>query len=292
MSTNKMPIEHAVARSTVRLQAGKTGAPATMTGTGFFYQVTEPTSNLAKMLIITNKHVVKGADQVDFVLSYADSVTALNDQHQPLGRQDLAVSVALQGNIYNHPDPEIDLCGIDVTIPAGKVLQSGKQLRFMSIDSSWLPSQTDRKNMRDIEQVLVVGYPKGLWDEFNNMPISRVGTTATHPLARYKGKTNFLIDVSAFGGSSGSPVFTYEAPLFRQADGNYSPGTKVQFIGVIWGVVESETSGQLRIVDIPSALAPVPVVSTSLNLATALHGDAILAIDELIFPGITKARSK
>ena len=284
-----MPVEHALVRSTVRLLAGPQGEPANSTGTGFFYQITHPSTNIAKVLIVTNKHVIKGADVIHFVLSSAQSVATLDEQHQPVGRKDHTYTWPLLGNTYHHPDPDIDLCGIDVTIPAGHLLQAGNQLRSMFINSSWLPENTDKANIRDIEQVLVVGYPKGLWDEHNNMPIARTGATATHPLALYQGKRNFLIDVAAFSGSSGSPVFTYETPMFRQPDGSYTPGTKVQFIGVVWGVIEASTTGELRITEIPSALTPVPVLSTSLNLAIALHAEVIRGLDELVFPGITKS---
>jgi S1-C subfamily serine protease len=287
--SGKMPVEHALVRSTVRLLAGKNGAPPTSTGTGFFYKVT--VGALAKVLIVTNKHVIAGADVVHFVLSSAPLVANLDQHHQPVGRQDQTISLPLAGNTFMHPDPAVDLCGIDVTIPAGQVLQGGRQLRAMFLDSSWLPDKADRPRIRDVEQVLVVGYPKGLWDDYNNMPIARLGTTATHPLALYQGKRNFLVDVAAFAGSSGSPVFSYEAPMFRQADGAYTPGTKVNFIGVVWGVMEASTMGKMQPTEIPSALAEVPVVTTSLNLAISLHAEAVRDLDEAVFPGITKTRA-
>ncbi|SOD19114.1 S1 family peptidase [Nitrosomonas ureae] len=289
MSANAMPIEHALVRSTVRLLAGPQGGAATSTGTGFFYQATHPTTNMAKVLIVTNKHVVKGADVVHFVLSSAPAVAALDGQHQPLGRKDQTIVWPLAGNLLSHPDPDIDLCGIDVTIPAGMLIQAGSQLRSMFINSSWLPQEADKVGIRDIEQVLVVGYPKGLWDDHNNMPIARTGTTATHPLAHYQGKKNFLVDVAAFSGSSGSPVFSYETPMYRTRDGSYTPGTKVQFVGIVWGVIEASTSGELKVVEIPSALTSVPVLNTSLNLAIALHAEIIKDLDELVFPGITRS---
>ena len=285
-------VENAITRSTVQLLAGSNPATLTSTGTGFYYKVVHPTTNLAKILIITNKHVVRGASMVQFVISSAPSITNVNGHRQPIDRRDDVVNWSLNANLLEHPDPQIDLCAIDVTIPLGNVLQSGRQLRSMFIDRSWLPSPESRSLLRDIEQVLVVGYPHGIWDQHNNMPVARIGTTATHPLAMYQGKSNFLIDVAAFGGSSGSPVFTYESPMFRQDDGNLSPGTKVQFLGVIWGVLEKSTSGSLRQVEIPAALTVVPTVATSLNLALALHGEAILAIDELVFPGIGRATAR
>ena len=287
MTTNKFPVEHAIVRSTVRLLAGATPTNLTSTGTGFFYQVTHPSTNLAKVLVITNKHVVRDCNFVQFVLSSASSISDLNTEHQPVGRMDSAILWPLAGNLLLHPDHEIDLCAIDVTIPYGQPLQAGRQMRSMCVNSTWLPTSSDDRSLRDIEQVLVIGYPIGLWDAHNNMPIARRGTTATHPRARYEGKRNFLIDVAAFPGSSGSPVFTYESPMFRQPDGSLSPGAKVSFVGVVWGVIERAVTGELRAVEIPSAVTQVPVLQSPLNLAIALHADAIRDIDEMVFPGIS-----
>lgn len=292
MANPKSPIEHALVRNTVRLLAGSSPDQLTSSGTGFFYQVTHPTANMAKVLILTNKHVVRGASFVNFVLSSAPSVVDLDEEHQPKGRIDHQITIPLTGNLILHPDAETDLCAINVTIPYGQILQSGRQIRSMNLDYSWVLAAQDRKNLRDIEQVLVIGYPSGLWDSHNNMPIARRGSTATHALARYAGKQNFLVDVAAFQGSSGSPVFTYEAPMFRQPDGSYTPGTKVAFVGVVWGVIERSVTGELRAIEMPSALAQVPVLQASLNLAIALHSDAVLDIDELVFPGISSARSE
>jgi hypothetical protein len=275
----------------VRLTAGATEASLTSTGTGFFYQVAHPTTNLAKVLIVTNKHVVRGCNFVQFVLSSAPSVADLNAEHQPVGRTDRNVVWPLAGNLLSHPEADVDLCAVDITVPYGQLLQAGRQMRSMCVNSTWVPSATDYQNLRDIEQVLVVGYPIGLWDAHNNMPIARRGTTATHPRARYEGRRNFLIDVAAFPGSSGSPVFTYESPMFRQPDGSLSPGTKVSFVGVVWGVIERAVTGELRAVEIPSAITQVPIVQASLNLAIALHSDTILEIDKIVFPGITAART-
>ncbi len=138
----------------------------------------------------------------------------------------------------------------------------------------------------------MVGYPRGLWDQHNNMPIARLGTTATHPLALYQGKREFLVDVAAFQGSSGSPVFAFEAPMFRQHDGSFTPGTKAQFIGVVWGVVEWTVEGKLKVIEIPSASKRAPIINTSLNLAIAVHGEAIQDLDNVVFPLDQRASSR
>lgn len=277
----KMPVEHALTRSTVRILAGFVGAPPNSVGTGFFYKVENPTTRVAKVLILTNKHVVEGADVVQFMIPCATSVTELDDYFQPTDRIDREFTWPIKPHLYTHPDPNVDLCAIDVTVLAGAMLQDHK-LRIMFLDVGWLPGADDRKMMRDIEQVLVVGYPQGIWDQHNNMPIARTGTTATHPLGRYQGNRNFLVDVAAYQGSSGSPVFAYEAPLFRNPDGNYTPGTKVNLLGVVWAVVEQTVTGDIRVEEVPSSFKHVPVVKASLNLAVALHADAIRELDEII----------
>ncbi|EGQ9234492.1 hypothetical protein SN13_23495 [Vibrio alginolyticus] len=281
-----MIVENALVRTTVRVMAGKDGEEPFSVGTGFYYKVQHPQSGNAKILILTNKHVIKGADYIRFVHSYADSLEDVDEHNQPVGRIDKTEQLPIAPFVFDHPDPDIDLCAIDVTCALASLLNSGKKLRTMILDSSWMLEEKDKSNVRDIEQVLVVGYPRGIWDHHNNMPISRIGNTATHPLANYQNKADFLIDVAAFQGSSGSPVFSYESPMFRQKDGSFTPGTKVNLIGVIWGVIESSVEGELKVMEIPSALKHVPVMNASLSLAIALHAEKIRDLDTLILPTI------
>ena len=53
----------------------------------------------------------------------------------------------------------------------------------------------------------MIGYPDGIWDSVNNLPVIRKGITATHPHISWNGKTEFLTDIASFPGSSGSPYF-------------------------------------------------------------------------------------
>lgn len=281
---NHTRTEDALVLTTVRISAGPINAEPTSFGTGFLYKVTHGDVDVVKCLLITNKHVVRGAEVVHFVISHAASVTDLNEQHQPVGRQEKQFTMPLAGNLFLHRDANVDLCAIDVTIPIGNMLVAGTKIRSLIIDASWLPGAVDRKNMRTVEPVMVIGYPLGLFDSHNNMPIARRGATATHPLAHYNNKRDFLIDVAAYAGSSGSPVFAFESPFYRQDDGNLAPGSKAQFIGVVWGVIEAESEGTLHPVEIPSALTQVPSMQTSLNLAIALHGDLIRDFDDQVFP--------
>ncbi|MCY0856658.1 S1 family peptidase [Cupriavidus sp. D39] len=272
-------ITYRIVRSTVRLMACERGIEFA-TGTGFFYKVER--AGLVKVLILTNKHVVEGADTIRFVASTARSIDDLDEVQQPRGRLDQTFEVPLSENVHLHPDSDIDLCGIDVTVPFGTVFLAGLKHRSLLLDSSWIASGQD--HLGDIEPVAVIGYPNGIWDSHNNMPVSRMGTTATHPLASYQNGRNFLLDVAIFHGSSGSPVFLYESPFYASPDGSLTPGTRVRLLGVVWGALERTDEGEVKVEEIPTSTRQVAEFKTSLNLGVALHASAIKEIDALIFP--------
>jgi hypothetical protein len=88
MPNSQLPPEHAIVRCTVRILAGIDACSLNSVGTGFFYKVVHPTTNLAKILVVTNKHVVRGAQVVQLVISSAQELSELDQHGQPVGRRD------------------------------------------------------------------------------------------------------------------------------------------------------------------------------------------------------------
>ena len=80
---------------------------------------------------------------------------------------------------------------------------------FPSLQKAMIPSSTDLEGLAAIEDVIMIGYPIGLLDSHNNLPVARKGITATDPVKDYEGRKEFMIDLACFPGSSGSPVFLY-----------------------------------------------------------------------------------
>lgn len=73
-----------------------------------------------------------------------------------------------------------------------------------------IPSKEEIVNtISRIEDITVVGYPDGIWDSYNNMPIVRKGITATSLQLDFNNEPKFLIDAAIYGGSSGSPVYIF-----------------------------------------------------------------------------------
>ena len=82
-----------------------------------------------------------------------------------------------------------------------------KHLFYTHLDESSIPSEEQLKELIAYEEVTMVGYPIGLWDENKNLPLIRKGGTALHPIANFKNQPVGILDIAAFPGSSGSPVF-------------------------------------------------------------------------------------
>jgi hypothetical protein len=91
-----------------------------------------------------------------------------------------------------------------------------------------------------IEEVVFVGYPDGLFDEVNYLPLTRRGITASPPTADFNGRPVFLIDGSVFPGSSGSPVLILQTGSYAGRTGSINLGERVVFMGVVAAVYQRE----------------------------------------------------
>ena len=103
-----------------------------------------------------------------------------------------------------------------------------------------LPKASDKKSISAIEDVYMIGYPNGLWDNVNNKPIIRKGITATNFNFDYQGEKEFLIDMACFPGSSGSPIvlINTEAEIMTR---------KLMLLGVLYAGPQHIIEGTLEL---------------------------------------------
>jgi hypothetical protein len=84
---------------------------------------------------------------------------------------------------FERPDPDVDLC----CLPIARIQELiPPPLAPFYIALEGISSDDVLKNLDVVEDVIMVGYPNGLWDHVNNLPLVRKGTTATHPGMDYK----------------------------------------------------------------------------------------------------------
>lgn len=171
-------------------------------GTGFFFDFGIPDLNHHLKVIVTNRHVVVDAILLNFVINETDSLGHRTEvQHTLSMNQD-----NLKTNVFYHPDPDVDLCIVDISYIYKDLKKSGITLFMRPLSFDEVPSRDDVKALKALEQVVMIGYPAALWDEHNNLPIMRTGDTASHVAYDYKGKEDFLVNIPAYHGSSGSPL--------------------------------------------------------------------------------------
>lgn len=227
---------------TTRIEA-KTGARVSI-GTGFFYGVDVPSRGTIDV-VITNRHVVAGFDNVEFQVLKTDADGTPNSSTR-------ATITTPQSNILYHPNPDIDLAAIPMSGAMNTLRAQGDRAYFAKLSSELFAPLEPCRYISPIEDVLMIGYPTGLWDETNNRPIMRSGTTATYYYDDFNGQPNFVVDIAAFSGSSGSPVFLYQNGTIPAEDEDAMKlGTRIKFLGVLHSGPFQDSNGRVVVIPRP-----------------------------------------
>jgi hypothetical protein len=241
---------------TVRLVGiSASGAPASA-GTGFFYNFLAADNKLVPVLV-TNKHVVQSAPAVEYAVHAV-----------PEGQTPPSLNVTIRTELQewiNHPDEKVDLCGV----PFGPIANRTNPAPFFrGIGPDLVPSQQQLEDLDAVEDVVMAGYPNGLWDEENNYPLIRRGITASHPAIDFKvnGVATTVVDIAAFPGSSGSPVFIYNVGTVPNKNGTVGIGQRIFFLGVLFSGPQITTDGKIIIRNIPTVVEAVPQFNLMMNL--------------------------
>ncbi len=252
------------------------------TGTGFFFMLKQDGGDSRVPLLITNKHVVDGMERGLFRFSEADQNGA------PIPGKYLEVNFERDfcKKWIMHPDKDVDLCAFPL-LSINKLIQtSGKRIFFRSFDNSMLPSINDIEEFDVAEEILMIGYPNGLWDSANNMPLVRRGITATQYKYDYNGKKEFVIDAACFPGSSGSPIVMCDLGRYRRKSGSFVlGGSRVMLLGILYGGPQLTIGGEIKVVTIlnlqqkPLAISRIPN-----NLGYIIKSNRIMDFMPLFFP--------
>lgn len=261
---SKLSPSEQLAHSTVRIECqlanGLTG-----TGTGFFFRFAE-SEGIHVPAIVTNKHVIAGARKGQFLMTLGDA------NGEPLQQTHHAFLFDNFERMWiPHPDKDIDLCAMPIAPILEAAKKESKQLFYISLDKSLIPSKAEYDDMVLMEEITMVGYPNGIWDQVNNMPIFRRGITATHPNLDWNGKPEFLIDAACFPGSSGSPVFLYNQVGYATKSGGMTIGPgRLKLLGILYAGPQHTVSGEIKIVTIPTQNVPVAISSIPNNLGIVI----------------------
>ena len=165
-----------------------------------------------------------------------------------------------------HPSAAIDIAVLPLAPVVNHLNEGVGELYYRSIETDMIPGQDRLEGLDVLEEILFVGYPNGLYDRANHLPIFRKGTTATPLYIDYDAKPTFLIDASVFPGSSGSPVFLHNKGSWSARDGTLMAGQRIFFLGILGSVYVHEENGKLEFKDVPTSVEPVVTTKQMIDL--------------------------
>lgn len=214
-------------------------------------------------VLVSNRHVFADLCEITFHITVASS-----DGNPTTEYINYRLNVNDSHHIIYHPDPNVDLAIIlirNVLIDAYE--KTKKKLFYKSLSDAQIADLSNEK-FDALEEILMVGYPVGIWDDVNNRPIFRRGITATDPKVDYLGKPMFLIDCACAQGSSGSPIFSVRKGYMVDKHGRslFKHGETVELMGIQSAMPEIKQFAELAVVNVPTAQKAVASVRIPLNL--------------------------
>lgn len=266
-----MEISEWLLSTTVKIETTIPGN-ARSSGTGFFFMFCiDEKKSCGIPAIVTNKHVIHNS--IDGFLFFS----AKNKKEPIVVKLD-----NFEKKWILHPDPSVDLA----ILPIGEILNSYKN-KNQELLCSLLSSRDilDKNEMLDsvsmIEDITVVGYPDGIWDQCNNKPIVRKGITATPIQLDFEGNPLFLVDAAIYPGSSGSPVYLFNQGAYTSKNA-LIPGPRLKLLGIISRVYNHGVDGKLQIIDVPTVKTAIITSSVPNNLGIAIHARKLHEFEHII----------
>ncbi|MBM4180277.1 MAG: trypsin-like peptidase domain-containing protein [Betaproteobacteria bacterium] len=238
-------------------------------GSGTAFVVSHAHPRGTHTFIVTNRHLVDGVRRGGLVFTQKQNGQPAFGQRFQLNIEDFPQAW------FMHPNPEVDLAIIPMRPLEQAARDQGVELYYQPIDSRLAPDAATLRALDALEEVLFVGYPSGVWDQVNLMPILRRGTTATPMALDFEGRAEFLIDAAVYPGSSGSPVFVYQPDPLRPSQ---SAGRKFLFAGVVAAVFFREEANHLVSVPVPANNTSMVMGSEMIDLGLVIKSQAVLDV--------------
>lgn len=209
--------------STIKIKAGLED------GTGFIVDLSLRFDTIA-LAIVTNKHVVEKSNDIEFMLT-------IQKVDSSFSTRNYKVTNYKNKCIFHE---KYDLCIISLDSIIEDIMAEGEKIVAPHITINDVCNSREILESDAIEDIYVVGYPRGFIDQANNLPMARKGITATPLYSDYEKRKTFVVDAGVLDGNSGSPVY------IRNKDGLYKLAGVI-YLYHITNVVTGFVSGDKRV---------------------------------------------
>lgn len=270
--------------STVRIECSCTDGE-TGIGTGFFFTFLREGGSCVPT-VVTNKHVVEDAVSGAFWLT-----RATDDQTPEIGHHWRLDIPEFGDRWVPHPDPEVDLCLMPFASIENGAAEKGISFYRKAFDKTFIPDQQGWRSLAAVEDILMVGYPIGLWDSRNNLPVTRRGITASPPQFDHESRPEFMIDAACFPGSSGSPVILMdEGSLLDHLQEGFPPRRHLLLLGVLHSIFEYAAEGRIVRVKVPTRHRRLTWTQVPMELGLVIKSHRILEFEPVLAESLASSR--
>ena len=218
-----IPLQKVILKSTVYIKNSFGNV-----GTGFLISKSVE-ENRKGLFLITNKHMLRKDGAGEYTKSIDVRFYAID---QAKGVEWVRIPVLLDDNqfaniVFMHPKEEIDIVGILIS-PIAAQMQD--RISFMNLGEDTIVTReiSQKEYIDSGEDLVVLGYPAGIFSENNYLPLMKSGLLASSSSEdlllklgnkEIKGKI-YLVEGALFGGNSGGPVLVkVRERIKREEDG-------------------------------------------------------------------------
>lgn len=216
----------------VRIETKSQGGRVTGAGTSFVFRDRGGAGN-DDLFLVSNKHLVEGAEE-----AYVYFATMGSDGRPLVGEPFYVKFSEFEMLWHGHPDPNVDISVMPLSFSLDTIRKGGSEAFLKPVNTEDVANSSVFEELDVTAPVLFVGFPNGMFDEANYLPIFRRGYVATSPERDFNSAPVFLVDASVFPGSSGSPVFTVGESLIGG-----TPSMKL--LGVVASVYTQAAAGEI-----------------------------------------------
>lgn len=199
------------------------------TATGFFYVKNDV------LYFVTNRHVV--LDEAKGLKPDALRVRLHTDPKDLTKNVDRVIPLYLGSKAAWHVHKDYARTRVDVVVIEvdTKTVTAGTVIKALNRDN-FIP---ERFLVTPGEDVMVIGFPRGMSDSLHNLPLIRNALVSSAYGVPFQGSPMFLVDANLHPGMSGSPVMTKPKNVWPDKDGNTNmlTGAPTYFLGVFSATV-------------------------------------------------------
>ncbi len=218
-------------------------------GSGFFYIEFSPDEakatgprwrTITHVYVVTAKHVIQPG-RIKQLVSLTYAVRVESGDHVDWHRFSLD-GKEVGKRLHLCKKDEIDVAVVDVTdalTGAGMKELLAERAHVLSpngANSDEFPGKSPIE-VQPGDDVIVIGYPLGFYDQFNKLPVLKTGLLNTPVGLRYNGLDAFLLDFKYYEGSSGSLIISKPTHFSFTKEGAFQTSTSrlYVFLGVYQG---------------------------------------------------------